>query len=352
MTQDQRAVQAPSACGGPAGACGDPVAKAEAIPAGTGRHGPAATVETGALAPAAGRGSEPSGTTSIDSLPVVVIGAGPVGLAAAAHLRERGLPFLVLEAGDSVAASVRRWGHVRLFSPWRYDLDPAARRLLEVAGWTAPEPENLPTGAELAEEYLQPLAKLPAVAPHLRLGARVTAIGRVGVDRVRTAGRERAPFVIRLDGGEELLARAVIDASGTWMTPNVLGSNGLPAYGEADAAAWIDHALPDVLGADRDRYTRRHTVVVGSGHSAATTLLALGQLAEQELGTRVTWAVRAGRPDRAYGGEAADALPARGARRGAADAGTGREGHPGRRLRSARGASAGRRAHRVGRPTG
>jgi thioredoxin reductase len=244
---------------------------------------------------------------------VVVIGAGPVGLAAAAHLAERGLPFLVLEAGASVGASVRQWGQVRLFSPWRYNIDHAARRLLDAAGWAAPALDVLPTGAELVEEYLAPLAKLPAIAPYLRLGARVVAISRDGLDRVRTAGREQAPFVVRLADGTDLLARAVIDASGTWATPNVLGGNGLPAHGETEAGAWIDQALPDVLGADRDRFAGAHTVVVGSGHSAATTLLALAQLAEQAPRTRITWAVRAANPDRAYGGGADDALPARGA---------------------------------------
>src|SRR6266571_2942773 len=339
MTQDQQAAEAASGCCAPAsaeptavdangpegtrtaspstccgtaeaaaeaGACCDPAAKAEAIVEGAGCCGPtAATVETSAVSPTTVTLLRPPAEPVEGALPVVVIGAGPVGLAAAAHLHERGLLFLILQAGDSVAASVRQWGHVRLFSPWRYDVDPAARRLLEAAGWSTPDPDTLPTGADLAEEYLQPLAKLPAIAPRLRLGARVTAIGRVGVDRVRTAGRDQTPFVVRLDDGEEILARAVIDASGTWTTPNVLGGNGLPAHGEADGDAWIDHALPDVLGVDRDRYAGRHTVVVGSGHSAATTLLGLGQLAEQEPGTRITWAIRSGNPDRAYGGDGA-----------------------------------------------
>ncbi len=295
-----------------AGACCDPAAKAQAIGSGVGCCGPATTSTQARTATAAEPQDSPTPVTD-DELPVVVIGAGPVGLAAAAHLHQRGLPFLVLEAGDNVAASVHQWGHVRLFSPWRYDVDHAARQLLEAAGWPAPDPEVLPTGAELVEEYLHPLAKLPVIAARLRLRAQVVALGRVGVDRVRTTGRDTAPFVVRLAGGEDVLARAVIDASGTWTTPNVLGGNGLPAHGEADAAAWIDHALPDVLGADRDRYAGRHTIVVGAGHSAATTLLGLSQLAEQEPGTRITWAIRSGDPDRAYGGEGADALPARGA---------------------------------------
>ncbi|PZF97367.1 flavoprotein [Micromonospora endophytica] len=249
------------------------------------------------------------------SHPVVVIGAGPVGLAAAAHLHERGVPFMVLEAGPSAGAAVVEWGHVRLFSPWRYNIDHAARRLLEAAGWIAPDLEALPTGAELVEAYLQPLAKLPQFAPHIHYDVAVAAIGRVGVDRVRSAGREQAPFVVRLATGDDVLAAAVIDASGTWRTPNVLGANGLPAHGEADPriATLIEGALPDVLGTDRARFAGRHTVVVGAGHSAANTLLALAELAEQEPGTTITWATRGGSIDRALGGGDADALPGRGA---------------------------------------
>jgi thioredoxin reductase len=246
-------------------------------------------------------------TGDAGALPVVVIGGGPVGLAAAAHLAERGHDFLVLEAGARVAASVARWGHVRVFSPWKFDIDAAAKRLLEAGGWREPDPEWLPTGAELISDYLAPLAEL--FGDRVRLGARVSAITRLGYDRVRTNGRENVPFLIRLDSGEELRARAIIDASGTYTSPNVLGAGGLPAYGEAEAGDLVDHALPDVLGADRDRYEGRHTLVVGAGHSAATTLLALAQLE----GARITWAIRAGSASRAYGGGAADALPARGA---------------------------------------
>ncbi|MFF5056083.1 FAD-dependent oxidoreductase [Micromonospora sp. NPDC000663] len=250
---------------------------------------------------------------ALDSLPVVVVGAGPTGLAAAAHLHERGLPFVVLEAGDTPGAAVRQWGHVRVFSPWRYNVDPAARRLLDEAGWVAPDPEALPTGAELVGDYLQPLAELPQLKPHVRYGARVGAISRLGLDRLRTAGRDRTPFLVRLTDGTELLARAVIDASGTWDTPNVLGASGLPARGEADVAAYLEHALPDVLGADRDRFAGRHTLVVGAGHSAANTLLSLAELAAATPGTEVTWAIRTTSPARTYGGGDADALPARGA---------------------------------------
>jgi cation diffusion facilitator CzcD-associated flavoprotein CzcO len=252
-------------------------------------------------------------TTSIDQLPVAVIGAGPVGLAAAAHLAERGLPFIVLEAGDTPAATIRAWGHVRLFSPWRYNIDPAAATLLADAGWARPDDDRLPTGTQLADDYLQPLAGLPALKPHLRYRARVAGITRLGLDRVRSTGRADTPLLIRLTDGEDILARAVIDASGTWGTPNVLGASGIPAHGENDAAAYVENALPDVLGRDRDRFAGRHTLVVGAGHSAATTLLALADLTQRAPGTTVTWAIRAASPARTYGGESADALPARGA---------------------------------------
>ncbi len=245
----------------------------------------------------------------LDQLPVAVIGAGPVGLAAAARLAERGLEFVVLEAGDGPAAAVRQWGHVRLFSPWRYNIDAAAARLLAETGWVRPEDDMLPSGARLAADYLQPLADLPALKPHLRYDARVTAVTRLGLDRLRSAGRAETPYLIRLPGGEDVLARAVIDASGTWGGPNVLGASGIPAHGEEASGAYVESALPDVLGRDRERFAGRRVLVVGAGHSAANTLLALAELA----GTTVLWAIRAASPARTYGGEAADALPARGA---------------------------------------
>jgi thioredoxin reductase len=252
-------------------------------------------------------------STNLDHLPVAVIGAGPVGLAAAAHLAERGLPFTVLEAGDQPADTIREWGHVRLFSPWRFNIDAAAARLLAGVGWVRPDDDKLPTGAQLTGDYLQPLADLPAIKDNIRYRARVAAVTRLGLDRLGSTGRDDTPFLIRLADGEDVLARAVIDASGTWRTPNVLGASGIPAHGETGAAAYVESSLPDVLGRDRDRFAGRRILVVGAGHSAANTLLALAGLAEQEAGTTVTWAIRATSPARTFGGEADDALPARGA---------------------------------------
>ncbi len=243
---------------------------------------------------------------------VVVIGAGPVGLAAAAHLAERGLDFVVVESGPGVAAAIDEWRHVKLFSPWRYDIDNAARRLLEGVGWLEPDLGTLPTGGDLIDAYLAPLTKTPQLNDRIQYNAQVVAVTRVGFDRIRTAGREASPFLIRLADGTELLASAVIDAAGTWRQPNVLGGSGIPARGETTAAG-IAHALPDVLGTDRDHYAGRRTAVVGAGHSAATTLLDLGELAQQVPGTEIVWVVRGTDQARTYGGGDADELPARGA---------------------------------------
>ncbi|MGH8877078.1 MAG: FAD-dependent oxidoreductase, partial [Stackebrandtia sp.] len=246
----------------------------------------------------------------------VVIGAGPVGLAAAAHLVERGITPVVLEAGSAPGAAIRQWGHVRLFSPWRFNIDAAARRLLTANGWTEPEPAHLPTGDELVDHYLEPLAEVPDLAPHIQFGTRVIAVSRLGVDKTRTLGRDGREYVVRTrtTAGEyrDVTAKAVIDASGTWGHANPLGAHGLEAPGEADSASYLAGALPDVLGTDRERFAGKHALVVGMGHSAANTLLSLSDLTAAEPDTRITWVVRGASAARLYGGGDADALPARG----------------------------------------
>lgn len=230
------------------------------------------------------------------TLPVVIIGGGPIGLAAAANLVERGIDFLVFEAGDEVAASVRSWGHTRLFSPWKHLVDPASRRLLEESGWELPDPERAPTGTELVESYLAPLAKVDEIASRIRLGVEVIGVTREGMDRTRSRARAATPFALRIRTAagaiEEIPARAVVDASGTYRSPNSLSSSGLELLGMAEIADRVTLALPDVLGRDRARFAGRHTTVVGAGHSAANTLLGLVELARQEPGTRVTWLIR------------------------------------------------------------
>jgi len=256
------------------------------------------------------------GHDALRSLPVAIIGGGPVGLAAAAHLLERGLEPVILEAGPSVGTAPLAWGHVPMFSPWRYNIDRAAQALLERHGWTAPDADGFPTGRELADDYLAPLAALPEIAGRLRLNTRVTGVARQRVGKVRDAGRGEQPFEVRFqaDGREgRLLARAVIVATGTWGSPSPAGASGTPAVGEREAADRIRHGMPDVLGADRAHYSGKRVLVVGSGHSAIGTLLDLARLAEQVPGTAILWAARNTDLTRAYGGGAADQLPERGA---------------------------------------
>ncbi|KQZ83127.1 flavoprotein [Microbacterium sp. Root166] len=235
-------------------------------------------------------------TDRVSTLPVAIIGAGPIGLAAAANLVERRIDFVVFEAGDDVAASVRAWGHTRLFSPWKHLVDPASRRLLEQRGWALPEPERAPTGAELVERYIAPLAEVETIASRIRLGVEVVGVSREGMDRTRTRSRAATPFAVRTrtrDGVvEDVPARAVIDASGTYLSPNPLSSSGLELLGMSEIADAVTPALPDVLGRDRAQFAGRHTTVVGAGHSAANTLLALAELARQEPGTAVSWLIR------------------------------------------------------------
>jgi thioredoxin reductase len=250
------------------------------------------------------------------SLPVAVIGAGPVGLAAAAHLLERGLEPLVLEAGTRVGASIRSWGHVRVFSPWEFNVDPVAERLLDASGWERPEVDGYPTGDEIVERYLEPLAALPQIAARLRLGARVVAVTKHGIDKLKDAGREQAPFELVVDhDGEQrrFLASAVIDASGTWTRPNPVGAGGVPAAGEAAAADRIAYGIPDVLGRDRPRYAGSRVLVVGSGHSAFNAILDLVALRDSEPATEIVWAIRGQAPGLKYGAGGEDQLPARGA---------------------------------------
>ena len=98
------------------------------------------------------------------TLPVAVIGGGPVGLAAAAHLVERGVPVRLYEAGATVGANIRDWEHVRVFTPWRYCVDAASVALLERQGWKQPSADAFPTGGEIVRDYLEPLAATPALA--------------------------------------------------------------------------------------------------------------------------------------------------------------------------------------------
>ncbi len=249
----------------------------------------------------------------------MIIGAGPIGLAGAAHAQSRGLDTIVLEAGPAAGAAVSEWGHIRLFSPWSELVDPVAAALLADTGWQAPAAPSYPTGAEWVAGYLQPLADALEKTDEvdIRYGHRVVGVTRFGRDRLVDSGRHDEPLVLQVDTGhglERITASAVIDASGTWGRPNPLGADGLPALGEAANADRISYRVPDLRGEEgRGRYAGKHVVVAGTGASAQNALVELAHLAESEPGTRVTWLVRRPSVGSTFGGGDNDQLEARGA---------------------------------------
>lgn len=247
---------------------------------------------------------------------VAILGAGPVGLAAAAHVLERGMEPIVLEAGPQIGHGIRQWAHVQLFSPWQYNVDKAAGRLLVAAGWNSPAADDYPTGGELVTQYLEPLAMRTPLKDHIRTSSRVTAVARVGVDKMKSNGRALEPFTVRYRNGkgvETLKADAVIDASGTWFSPNPAGADGLTAIGEEEMAARIAYGMPDVLGTARARYAGKTVAVLGAGHSAVGTLIDLSRLKDEVSTTEIIWLLRGDKPEKAFGGGASDQLAARGA---------------------------------------
>ena len=252
---------------------------------------------------------------NIKKLPVAVVGAGPIGLAAAAHLVQRGETPLLFEAGPEVGHSVRSWAHVRIFSPWQYNIDPASRELLEAHGWREPNPHHLPTGREIIDEYLAPLAKTSQLEPHIHLNSKVVAISRRRIDKMKDANRESTPFVLRVEtpsGTERHYAKAVIDASGTWTQQNPISADGIYTSSELAHSDKIFHGIPDVLGTERDRYANRRVAVIGGGHSAINAILELAALRDEAPQTRITWVLRKAHVADSFGGQEHDALPGRG----------------------------------------
>lgn len=245
---------------------------------------------------------------------IAIVGAGPIGLEAALAASARGDDFAVFEAAAHPGANVRRWGHVRMFTPWSMSVSPRMRRALP----SAPDGCAVPTGAQLAAELLEPVAALPQLSGRIRLNTRVLAIGRDGLlkhEGIGGAERARQPFrllVARPDGSEAIVrADAVIDATGAYATPNRLGDGGIDAVNERGFAARIERFLPDLA---RDRgagWAGRTILLTGAGHSAQTAAGQLAALAGQAPRTRVVWAVRNPRPD--WGAVAGDPLPARAA---------------------------------------
>ena len=238
---------------------------------------------------------------------IAILGAGPTGLAAAAHVLERGMTPLILEQGPGVGHAVRAWGHVPMFSNWGLNIDAAATRRLAATGWPAPDPRAYPTGDALVRDYLEPLAA--TLEPWLQVQRKVTVVYSDGLDKVRDAGRDEASFLIETDGPtgpETFRADAVIDATGTWAQPNP-GGHGRAVPGEA-GHPHVTYGMPDIAHTLGDRFHGKRVAVLGGGNSAIGNLIALASLP----GTVPVWLCRATTTARALGGGAGDQLAARG----------------------------------------
>jgi len=249
------------------------------------------------------------------NLPIVIIGAGPIGLAAAAHLVEQKQAFILLEAGREIAHNIRTWGHVTLFSPWRYNINKAAKALLDASGWEEPNLDILPTGHELIDLYLKPLSELVQIKPHIQLNTKVVGISRQLNDKMKTKNRVVQSFTIYIEQENDIHmieARAVIDATGTWGNPNPANSTGVWLQNEKALANYIEYGIPDI-NTNAKRYANKKIAVIGGGHSAINTLLALAELQEENPATKLVWIMRKKSLEEAYGGEEKDALAARGA---------------------------------------
>lgn len=256
-------------------------------------------------------GSSSTGDTQEKTLPIAIIGAGPTGLAAAAHLAAKKEAFFVIEAGPSVGNHIRQWGHVRLFSSWKFNIDKMAKQLLEESGWKAPILTHLPFGSDIVEEYLTPLANLPIIKPFIHLNAKVVAISKKGLDKMKSVNRNNQSFVVYVEKDgytERLEARAIIDATGTWGQPNPVNADNIWTKEEKELNLHITYKIPDINGQDRLKFANKHVAVVGGGHSAINTILELATL--ENVG--ISWILRKGRVEEAYGGESLDELPARG----------------------------------------
>lgn len=244
---------------------------------------------------------------------IAVIGAGPIGIAAAAHLIEKGLRPFVLEKGEYAGAAMSQWGHVRLFTPWKYVFDRAVLHLLEQLDWKKPDEEALPTGRDIVEQYLMPAANSPSLKPCITYGVEVVGVAKSGCSKHTSAHREDLPFTLHFKdrAGEVQVMQVdgVIDASGTWSSPNPIGLNGLAVPGELENKANISYGLPDVN--QSQQWWGKRNLVIGAGHSAMNIVLDLLNLNGDE--GRVFWGLRGNNIDKLLGGGINDELPARGA---------------------------------------
>jgi cation diffusion facilitator CzcD-associated flavoprotein CzcO len=253
---------------------------------------------------------------NMNQLPVAIIGAGPIGLAMAAKLAIKNIPFVLLDKSLHVAASLKDWGHVSVFTPWEMNIDLDAKALLSKSKWIAPDPAGIATGQEIRNSYLLPLSELPEIKPNIRLGVEVTRIVRLGLDKTSIADRSGTPFKVTwydtiAKNEQTLMARSIIDASGVWNSPNPMGVDGFPVAGESENSDVITYGIPDILGSDREKYLGKKVLIVGSGHSAMASIFGLDELNSVDPKGATFWLMRRGKILNNLNMNSNDPLPAR-----------------------------------------
>ena len=223
-----------------------------------------------------------------------IIGGGPLGLEAALYAQCLGHHVHLFEREPEVAADVRAWSHVSMFTPWSENRSPLGERELKESGAALSAGRVYPTGGEFVTEYLEPLAR--RLGGSVLLETRVVAVGRSylfpeehgDAPEKRTARRfrllTRSPLEERIQ-----TADYVINATGVSHSPRWLGAGGLPALGEMGAGRQILYSIPDVLGRDRIRFLGKRALLIGDGTSAATTALAVAELLEKDPTGSLVW---------------------------------------------------------------
>ncbi len=241
---------------------------------------------------------------------VAILGGGPIGMEAALYGAVAGFDVQLFERGR-LAENVRQWGHVYVFTEWKRNRSPLAARLLEERGAHLPDGESNSSGDELAD-YVTRLAGLEPLRGRVFPQTPVLQLGRercLRSDFIGDEQRTQFPFrlLIQTPTGQRIEHfDAVIDATGVYATPNFAGNGGMPAIGELELRPRIDYHIPDIDGVhnrpgrDRARFAGHHTLVLGSGHSSASTLRSIGALFEEFPQTRITWAVRRDVPEHGF----------------------------------------------------
>lgn len=206
--------------------------------------------------------------TRSGALDVVVIGAGQAGLVMGYHLAQRGLSFLIMEAGAEIGGTWRsRWDSLRLFTPAQFD---------NVPGMPFPAQRDTYPGKDDVADFLQ------AYAARFQLPVRVN----VGVTSLT---RNDGVYVVKA-AGEVLEASQVVVATGPFHVPFVppIAKDFDPAVIQIHS---VDYQRPQSIPAGR-------VLVVGAANSGC-------QIA-QELSATHTVEISAGKripsiPQRPFG---------------------------------------------------